>query len=231
MKKCVKCDRKYNDSVLICDDCGLYLIADVVSDLGESPPHHDVQRNTGVRRRRVVPVEDPTTEQRTSTRSNNTKPFSSGFEPSSETADPTNHSSNSGNAPSTYRSGAGFRRAIRNFIRRYYPIIRIVIPIILLIIAVVWIAANQAIVSDFLHCCIISGIVGGALLTFLSVRFGHHFNIDVVTVGVIGGMIIGCLLKYNVFGTATDLLSLINGVGPCIIVIIGIYIAIRGMFR
>ena len=52
-----------------------------------------------------------------------------------------------------------------------------------------------------------------------------------MTGGVIGGMVIGCLLKYNVFGTATGLLSLINGVGPCIIIIIGIYIAIRGMFR
>lgn len=231
MKKCVKCDRKYNDSVLICDDCGLYLIADVVSDLDESPPHHDLHRNTKGKRRRVVPVEEPTTTQRTSTRSNNSEPLSSGFEASAETADPSNHNRNSGAAPSSYRSGVRFRRAIRNFIRRYYPIIRIVIPIILLIIAVIWIAANQAIVSNFLRCCIISGIVGGALLSFLSVRFGHHFNIDVVTFGVIGGMIIGCLLKYNVFGTSTGLLSLVNGVGPCIVVIIGIYIAIRGMFR
>ncbi len=230
MKKCVKCDRKYNDSVLICEDCGLYLIADVVSDLGESPLHHDTHRNTEGRRRRVVPIEEPVTTQRTSTRSNNIKSLSSGFEASSETAEPTNNYRNNGANPSSHRSGVG-RRAIRNFIRRYYPIIRIVIPIILLIVAVVWIAANQEIVGDFLHCCIISGIVGGALLTFLSVRFGHHFNIDVVTVGVIGGMIIGCLLKYNVFGTATGLLALINGVGPCIIVIIGIYIAIRGMFR
>ena len=231
MKKCVKCDRKYNDSVLICDDCGLYLIADVVSDLGDSSPHHDTHRKTEGRRRRIVPVEEPVTTQRTSTRSNNTKPLASGFEASSETAEPKNNYSNSGADSSSHRSGVGCRRAIRIFIRRYYPIIRMVIPIVLLIIAVVWIAANQAIVVDFLNCCIISGIVGGALLTFLSARFGHHFNIDAVTVGVIGGMIIGCLLKYNVFGTATGLLSLINGVGPCIIVIIGIYIAIRGMFH
>jgi len=231
MKKCVKCDRKYDDSVLICDDCGLYLIADVVSDLGESPPQHDTHRNTQGRRRRVVPVEEPTTAQRASTRSSNTKPISSGFEASSETTEPSNHNSNNGSYQNPHRNGVGFRCTIRNFIRRYYPIIRVVIPIILLVIAIIWIVANREIVGEFLQCCIISGIVGGGLLTFLSVRFGHHFNLDVVTVGVIGGMVIGCLLKYNILGTATGLSELINGIGPCIIMIIGIYIAIRGMFR
>ncbi len=231
MKKCVKCDRKYDDSVLICDDCGLYLIADVVSDLGESTTHRNPHRNTEGRRRRVVPIEEPAPTHRASTRSSDTKPLSSGFEASSETAEPSNHNSNSGSAPASYRSSVGFRRAIRNFIRRYYPIIRIVIPIILLVIALIWIAANWTIVSAFLRCCIISGIVGGVLLTYLSVRFGHHFNVDVVTVGVIGGMIVGCLLKYNVLGTATGLSELVNGIGPCIIIIIGIYLAIRGMFR
>ena len=231
MKKCVKCDRKYDDSVLICEDCGLYLIADVVSDLGESSPHHNSHRNTEGRRQRVVPVDEPAPTSRVETRLNNSRPISSGFEASSESAEASNLNSNNTSSQISHQNGAGFRRAIRNFIRRYYPIIRIVIPIILLVIALIWIAANWTIVSAFLRCCIISGIVGGVLLTYLSVRFGHHFNVDVVTVGVIGGMVVGCLLKYNVLGTATGLSDLVNGIGPCIIIIIGIYIAIRGMFR
>jgi len=230
MKKCVKCDRKYDDSVLICNDCGLYLIAEVVSDLGDDSQRSNSSTNAG-RRRHVVPIEEPTPAPRTSTRQNNTSPRTSGFEASSETAEAPSHSNNTTSVHSSRCGSSGFRRNSRNFIRRYYPIIRVVIPIVLLVFALIWIAANREAVSEFLQCCLISGMVGGALLTFLSARYGHHFNIDVVTGGVIGGMVVGCILKYNILGTATGLLELVNGIGPCIIIIIGIYIAIRGMFR
>ena len=226
MKKCVKCNKKYDDSVLICDSCGLYLIEDVVSDLGNDPKTFSSSVNSNNRRRRVVPIEEPEpSTYGSSRRQHNTNPRQSGFEPSSETVEVPNTSSGTASSHRRRRRNSSFV----GFIRRYYPIIRIAVPIVLFIIALIWIIANWEIVSEFLQCCIISGLVGAGLLTFLSVRFGHHFNVDIMTGGAIAGIIIGCLLKYNILGTATGLYGLFMGIGPCIIMIIGIYIMFRGI--
>lgn len=237
MKKCVKCNRKYDDSVLVCEDCGLYLIADVVSDLADIDKSINLQNNSNIqnnstvrRRNRVVPIDD-TIIQRDSVQHIDTSQRVGSFEPSEETANTHDMNDDISRESRGIRRNLGVRHRIRRLIRRYYPITRIIIPVVFFVIAVIWIALNWAIVRDFLQCCIISGLIGGALLTFFSVRYGHHFNIDVVTAGIIGGMIIGCILNYNLLGTTTELSNLFMGLGPCLIIIFGIYLAIRGIFR
>lgn len=230
MKKCVKCNRKFEDSNLVCKYCGLYLIADVVSDLSDHSTQEAKQSKSSGRRNRVVPIDEPNTTNVTVCESS-FSPHNTGFEPSEETVDSDSIQNRGVSNRQHNRSNTGSGRNIRRFFRRYYPVFRIVIPILLLVVAIILIATNWLVVSDFLQCCLISGIIGGGLLTFLSVRFGHHFNIDVVTIGVIGGIIVGCVIKYNLFGTATGLSDLFVGMGPCIIIIIGIYVAVRGVFR
>lgn len=225
MKKCVKCNREFDDSFFVCEDCGLPLTENTVSDLIDNS-----SRPGSVRRRnRVVPIDESDISDDSVFDTSFSKQ-TRGFEPSDEVMD---LNSNDDVFPVRYgnRNNSILEYNTRHHIRRAYYVVRIIVPVLLLVVAIIWMAVNWAVVSDFIQCCLISGIVGGGLLTFLSIRYGHHFSIDAVTVGVIGGMIVGCILKYNIFESADKLSDLFIGMGPCVIIIIGIYIAVRSIFR
>ncbi len=236
MKKCVKCGRTYDDSVLICNVCDLYLIKDIASEArsnnvdptrirDENDYSHrgEVSRNTTnhtPRRHRVIQVEEPEDVEYSS----NTQPQRTIFSASDED-----------NIDSAFVEQSGRRNSRRRrsnrLSRRVLPVLRIIFPVILILIAICLIVINWISIREFLCACIVGGLIGGILLTFLSLRFGRYFNMDIVTVGIVGGAIVGCIIKYNLLGSMVDLSELIDTLMPCVIACVGIWMVCRSVFR
>lgn len=253
MKKCIKCNKKFADSVLVCDVCGRYLIADVVSDLNENsnaaqnaPSEARASRvaydePSATRANRVAYDETPVTRASRVTYDEPDSTPAAVPVPQFDSYDTDSAGSAGGFRPSTETvgadDGAWRRRPNRgtnygrpNPIRRFLPVLRVIVPIALLIGGIVMMAANWDVVSEFLRFCLISGMIGGGLMIFIGLR-SFHFNADMILIGVLGGIIVGCILRYNILGAATGLGAMISGIMPCIIMVVGIYIMIRGLFR
>lgn len=235
MKKCVRCGTRYADSVLKCPVCQLYLIKDTVGDTfqtGRDTPARTskpaMQGNSSAssdarpKRGRVEPVIGSVTPDAPPPESVNP---SGGFRPSGETAKapigvPTDSSrSKLWNSRSRY-----FRR----FLRPVLSVFRYVFPVALILASIIFIALNWNIVYEVIQCCLIGAIVGGILLTWISVA-GHHYSTEAVIMGMIGGMILACILTYNLFGVASQLGALLTALGPSIIMVLGILLLIRSL--
>lgn len=246
MKKCVRCGTRFDDSALKCPDCQLYLIKDTVGDMtfgddtartsrrtsvhdpdpsmrgsssASSPPAHGGARP---RRSRVEPVTGGVV---TDTSSPRSRGRGSGFRPSGETTrTPDDASADSGRF--------GWRRTrsrdLHRLLRRIMPALRYAIPAALILISILFIVLHWDVVYGVIHCCIIGGIVGGILLTWLSAA-GHHYSLEATIVGIIGGMVVSCILTYNLFDAASGLGALLTALGPCIITVVGILYLIRSL--
>lgn len=237
MKKCVKCGRKYEDSTLICSVCDLYLIKDIAGETGSSnketsyereiytPVKEEQETHTQIRksgrRNRVVQVEENEDAAESVVR----RPAGQTvFKSSDEDEIAPVYNEDTTKTPSR-------RRRSNRWIRNVLPIFRIAFPVLLIMIAVILIALNWNTIREFLRACIVGGIIGGCLLTFLSLRFGRFFNPDVVTVGLLGGAVLGCIFKYNLLGTTVELSELIDAMMPCVITCAGIWLMLRSVFR
>lgn len=106
--------------------------------------------------------------------------------------------------------------------------LRYAIPTILILISILLIALHWDVVYGVIQCCIIGGIVGGILLTGLSVA-GHHYSQEATIVGIIGGMVVSCILTYNLFDVTSGLGALLTALGPCIIIFVGVLYLIRSL--
>lgn len=232
MKKCVKCGRKYDDLVSICNVCDLYLIKDVVSEIGKkemmykscddtfSTRERNSQspvRNTRRKNRVVQQVEE--TEKSVSNNTVSRTVFTSSDEDEIKPVYETD-----------IQRSRRRRRQPNRLGRNVLPIMRIVIPILLIIVATMLIVVNWDSIREFLRACIIGGLIGGGMLTFFSLRFGRYFSPDVVTVGLFGGAVVGCILKYNLLGTTVELSELIDALMPCVISCAGIWLMLRSIF-
>lgn len=237
MKKCVKCGRHYDDSLLVCEVCDLYLIKDVASEAKNDAIHTyressfdntraskettRTSNRSGGRRTRILPVdeEDNLVADTTNNPSRHTV-----FTTSDEDAiEPVYDSS-------SRRTERRWRRK-RQFGRRLLPVARIVVPIILIAISTIFIVSNWSKIREFLRACIIGALIGGTISTFLSLRSRRNFNPDAVTMGTIGGAVVGCILKYNFLGTTAELTELIYLLMPCVIECAGIWLILRSIFR
>lgn len=123
------------------------------------------------------------------------------------------------------------RRRFRQIMRRLLSWLRILVPVLMIVIAASLIIRNWVTVKEFLEACLVGGIIGSVLLTFLSIRFGTHFNAEITITGAISGAIIGCIIRYNLLGSAADLSALLDALMPCIICCVGLYIIVRGTFN
>lgn len=235
MKKCVKCGRRYEDSVLICNVCDLYLIKDVASEAknesnrsfeehctnhqNDDESYKSMSSNKRRRNRVVAVDEDDEVNTTTSTKPTTKTVFVSSDEDDIEPV---------------YRETSGRTtrrpRRIHRIGRRILPLIRIILPISLIVVAAILIVINWNAIRELLRACIVGALIGGTILTFLSLR-GRNFNLDVVTIGAIGGAVVGCILKYNVLGTTVELSALINALMPCVIELAGIWLILRAIFR
>ena len=171
------------------------------------------------RRNRVHPVEE----------ASNSEPVkrtsSSSFQPSEESD---NYEEES--VQPVYRRRIR-RRRFRQIMRRLLSWLRILVPVLIIVIAASLIIRNWVTVKEFLEACLVGGIIGSVLLTFLSIRFGTHFNAEITITGAISGAIIGCIIRYNLLGSAADLSALLDALMPCIICCVGLYIIVRGTFN
>lgn len=171
------------------------------------------------RRNRVHPVEE----------ASNSEPVkrtsSSSFQPSEESDDYEEES-----VQPVYRRRIR-RRRFRQIMRRLLSWLRILVPVLMIVIAASLIIRNWVTVKEFLEACLVGGIIGSVLLTFLSIRFGTHFNAEITITGAISGAIIGCIIRYNLLGSAADLSALLDALMPCIICCVGLYIIVRGTFN
>ena len=150
---------------------------------------------------------------------------SGGYRPSGETARaPDDASVDAG------RSGRRRTRSrdLRRLLRRIMPALRYAIPAALILISILFIVLHWNVVYGVIQCCIIGGIVGGILLTWLSAA-GHHYSLEATIVGIIGGMVVSCILTYNLFDAASGLGALLIALGPCIITVVGILYLIRSL--
>lgn len=235
VKKCVKCGRRYEDSVLICNVCDLYLIKDVATEAknennrsseGRFNDYHkgddlpESMHSNNRRRKRVVTA-DEDEEVNTTASTNSTKRT-------------TFVSSDEDDIEPVYREESERttrrRRRTHRIGRRILPWIRIILPIVFIIVAAILIIINWDTIRELLRACIVGALVGGTILTFLSLR-SRNFNPDVVTIGAIGGTVVGCILKYNILGTTVELSALINALMPCVIELAGIWLILRAIFR
>lgn len=246
MKKCVRCGTRFDDSVLRCPNCQLYLIKDTVGDMisggtvrtsgrtsardpdppmqGSAPAlNPSVSGSARLKRGRVEPVSGG---DRTNAPSPGSKNSGSGFRPSGETASaPINAPADSG-----YSGRQRTRsRAPRRLLRRIMPALRYVLLAVLILISILFIELHWDVVYGVIQCCIIGGIVGGILLTWLS-AVGHHYSIEATIVGIIGGMVVSCILTYNLFDVASGLGALLTALAPCIIIVVGILYLIRSLW-
>ena len=248
MKKCVKCGRRFDDSALKCPDCQLYLIKDTVSDMTSGVGSAQTGKRTSARdtapptqeraftasgsgsarpkRGRVEPIngEGGTTVSSPFTDSRNgSRNPGSGFRPSRETAGaPANPFAASGRSGMRRTRSRNLLRALRHVVSA----LRYALPMLLMLASVLFIALNWDVVYGVIQCCIIGGIVGGCLLTGLS-AVGHHFSPEATIVGIIGGMVLSCILTYNLFDVTSELGALLYALSPCIIVVACIHFMIR----
>ena len=235
MKKCVRCGSRFEDSVLKCPNCQLYLIKDTVGDTmqtgkdtfahtskasiqGTPPISSDNRRKRG----RVEPVVGSGIPDAPPPISVNS---GGGFRPSKETA----------KAPLDVPTDTGQSRlrnhrslTVHRLLRPVFSALRYVFPVALILASILFIALNWDIVYEVIQCCLIGAIVGGILLTWIS-TVGHHYSIEAVIMGMIGGMVLACILTYNLFGVASQLGALLTALGPSIIMVIGILLLIRSL--
>lgn len=248
MKKCVKCGARYEDTVVKCPECQLYLIKDTVSDMqsdsgaarartgrsvrnpdslvrGRSSVPRQSQAGNGPsvnrpKRGRVEPVGGIGETDASLSGSGNTR---GGFRLSGETAQAPASNPTTSNHTSRRRNRG---RDLRRILRRGMPALRYIVPAALILTSILFITLHWNVIYRVIQCCVIGGIVGGILLTWLS-AIGHHYSPEATLVGVIGGMLLACILNYDLFGVASKLGELIVALGPCIIIIAGIIYLIR----
>lgn len=235
MKKCVRCGIRFDDSVLKCPDCQLYLIQDTLGDIlltgrdtPVSPPkpsirgHASASGVTRPRRGRVEPVNGSGIPDAPPPESVNP---SGGFRPSRETArTPVDVPADSGRAG--VRNSQS--RNLRRFLRPVLSALQYAFPVALILASILFIALNWDTVYEVIQCCLIGAIVGGILMTWVSMA-GHHYSTEATVMGMIGGMVLACILTYNLFGVASQLGALLTALGPSIIMVVGILLLIRSL--
>lgn len=238
MKKCVKCGRNYDDSLLVCEICDLYLIKDVAYETKNSnnesygennfesshiknEASQTTNRRSGGRRSRVVSVDEG---ENVNSNSSNNPDRRTVFSDSDEDSIEPIYTGES-------RRTARRQRKPHRFGRRLLPVMRIAVPIILIIVAAIFIIMNWVTIREFLRACIIGALVGGTIIIFLSLRSGRYFNPNALLVGALGGAVVGCILKYNFLGTTVELTELIYALMPCVIECAGIWLILRSIFR
>lgn len=230
MKKCPSCKNVFSDQVTRCPECGLFLITDVTSDLETSDQN------------RRIHVRSVDSSYNSAFSSENINPYSRGSSVRNRGID----LHGSGNATESFKPGKNTndRQNVRvgdsdrnryrtpwfnRIFRLLLPILRVVMPILLIGMAVLLIAMNWESIRPILTCLLLGAIIGGLLLTYLSIRYGHHFNPNVMTTGAIVGAFLACVLQYNLLDLATGLESLLNTLIPVALILLGIWIIIRSI--
>lgn len=239
MKKCVKCKRKYDDSVLKCPKCDRYLLKDTIADTRMGDTAQSAQRgsahdpngasrgnafasrssafdNPSSKRRRVEPVDRY---EETDTSSPQLRDSGEGFRPSTEPV---------WTASGSFEQRKPKGRTRSKLLRRIILVLRYTLPAALILVSILFIVLHWNIIYDLIQHCIIGGMLGGVLLTFLSIR-GHRYSIEATIVGIIGGMATSCILAYNLFNVTSELGALFYALGPCLIIIAGIFYLFRSL--
>lgn len=116
------------------------------------------------------------------------------------------------------------------WMRRFGPLLPKVLLALLALALVVVFIVNWPVIRLFLQSMLLGAILGAALFAVLSLR-GFHFGLDVIAGGAIFGMIVCCVLRYNILGVSTELGEVISALGPCLIILFGIYQCIKSAFR
>lgn len=116
------------------------------------------------------------------------------------------------------------------WIRRFGPLLPSVLLGLLALALVVVFIVNWPVIRLFLQSMLLGAILGAALFAVLSLR-GFHFGLDVIVGGAIFGMIVCCVLRYNILGVSTEIGEVISALGPCLIILFGIYQCIKSVFR
>lgn len=116
------------------------------------------------------------------------------------------------------------------WMRRFGPLLPGVLLGLLALALVVVFILNWPVIRLFLQSMLMGAILGAALFAVLSLR-GFHFGLDVIAGGAIFGMIVCCVLRYNILGVNTEIGEIISAFGPCLILLFGIYLCIKSAFR
>lgn len=116
------------------------------------------------------------------------------------------------------------------WVRRFGPLLPGVLLGLLALALVVVFIVNWQVIRLFLQSMLLGAILGAVLFAVLSLR-GVHFGIDVIAGGAIFGMIVCCVLRYNILGVNTEIGEVISALGPCLILLFGIYQCIKSIFR
>lgn len=232
MKKCPNCKNVFSDQITRCPECSLFLITDIVSDFEIPNQNRRIHvRSVDSSHNSVFSSGNANQYFRgSSVRNRGTDLHRSGdtsesFKPGKNTNDrPNVHMGDSDRG--RYRM-SWFHRILRVLL----PILRIVMPVLLIGIAVLLIVINWGSIRPILTCLLLGAIIGGTLLTYLSVRYGHHFNSNVMTTGAIIGAFLACVLQYNLLDLGTGLESFLNALGPVMLILLGIWMMIRSIMR
>lgn len=120
-------------------------------------------------------------------------------------------------------------RRILSSIRHSMPALRHILPILLILAGVISIIVNWESIRAFLSICLVGAVIGGIAVAFLSVRSHHGFQPDIFWGGALIGAVLSCLFTYNTFHVTDNVGALLEGSGPCVIIIIGIWLMFRSV--
>lgn len=211
MKKCPVCNKTFSDNVTECPNCELFLIADIVSDWRENSASGLSERNSRV---------------------NKVTSVSSDVSSSSPINDENSLIAGRSVDNNTFDSGKDDTSVVHPnvFFRGLVSLMRILLPILFIGGAVIAIINYWEVISQFLGCCLVGAIIGGITLTYLSVRFGGTFSPGAMTSGAVAGMILACVLRYNILDVGTEIIVLFEALGPLIIILLAIGMILRSLF-
>lgn len=122
------------------------------------------------------------------------------------------------------------RRRRSKHLRRFMPLLPGLLLVLLAAGLVLLVIVNWPVIRLFLRCMLTGAILGAALFAVLSLR-SFHFGLHVIVGGAVFGMIVSCVLKYNILGVNTELGEIFSAFLPCLILLWGIYLCIKSIFR
>jgi hypothetical protein len=210
MKICDKCGSSCQNNTIRCPNCGAFF-----TDVGVSTSN---SQPSGQRRRFVAQYSDDDDDD---DYMDNTSDSSSIIRPRAEME------YDSGTSYHITRPRNGFWRILI----RLRPFIRVFMPLILIFLAIFLFVSNWSVIKPVLTCICVGAIIGGGLLTFLSIRFGRHFHPGVMTAGAVVGAVLACVFQYNILNIGTELGGLLYALTPVVIMIIGIGYMFSGFRR
>lgn len=209
MKRCPICQNTYDDSETRCQRCGGPLDSD------------NLPIGAG---RRQIRAQQTFEEETGNNQSYDNRYGGSVLTPGTRTYGNINEYNNTGRRP--VRGNQSIRTMMR--LRSY---MRYIIPIIVILVGFGLLISNWGSIKTFLTCICVGAIVGAIGFSYLSIRFGRHYNPSVMSSGAVIGMILACILRYNVLGIGTEIGELINALVPLIIILVAMWYMLRGIMR